>query len=152
MKTRESQLRPIRILIGLVIAGLVGSGLTALPLLHEAAVLRHFAERVALPAYFSTWITRVHIGLEHTYAAYPFIAYGTDWLAFGHLVIAIFMVGAYIDRVRNVWLIHAGMIACALVIPTALICGAVRIFRSGGARSTAPSASLVSSRSGLPDG
>jgi hypothetical protein len=28
--------------------------------------------------------------------------------------------------VRNVWLLRAGMIACALVIPIALICGAVR--------------------------
>ena len=29
----------------------------------------------------SAWINRVHLGLQHTYDQYPFIAYGTDWLA-----------------------------------------------------------------------
>ena len=122
----EMQLRRIRILIGIVIAGLVVSGVTAFPLLQEAALVDRVAQSLGLPGFFSTWITRVHEGLERTYAAYPFMGYGTDWLAFGHLVIAIFMIGAWIDPVRNIWLIRAGMIACALVIPTALICGAVR--------------------------
>lgn len=36
------------------------------------------------------------------------------------------MIGAFLDPVRNIWVIHAGMIACVLVIPTALVCGAVR--------------------------
>ena len=60
-----------------------------------------------------------------------FSAYGTDWLAFGHFVIALFFVGAWRDPVRHVWILHAGLIACR-VIPLALICGAIRAFRFTG--------------------
>jgi hypothetical protein len=54
------------------------------------------------------------------------MAYGTDWLAFGHFVIAIAFIGALRDPVRNRWLFLFGMISCVLVIPYAIICGAVR--------------------------
>lgn len=122
----ETQLRRIRALVGIVIGGLVVSGVTAFPLLHEVALLDRAAQSLGFPAFFASWIGRVHEGLERTHAAYPFLAYGTDWLAFGHLVIALFMIGAWIDPVRNIWLLRAGMLACALVIPLALICGALR--------------------------
>ena len=124
--SRERQLRRVRILILVVIVGLVASGLTAFPLLQEAVLLERFVHTLALPSFVVNWIERIHEGLQHTYASYPFVAYGTDWLAFGHLVIALFMVGAYLDPARNIWLIRAGMIACALVVPTAFICGAIR--------------------------
>jgi hypothetical protein len=52
--------------------------------------------------------------------------YGTDWLAFGHLMIAIAFIGPLRDPVRNIWVVEFGMIACVLVIPAALICGFVR--------------------------
>lgn len=126
MEARERQLRRIRILIAIVIAGLVASGLTAFPLLRESAELDHFVRTLGFPPFVSAWTTQVHEGLKKTDAAYPFIAYGTDWLAFGHLAIALFMIGAFVDPARNIWVIRAGMIACVLVIPTALICGAVR--------------------------
>src|SRR6185503_8060891 len=61
-----------------------------------------------------------------TYQKYPWVAYGTDWLAFGHFVIALFFIGAFIDPVRNVWILYAGLIACVLVLPLALICGPIR--------------------------
>lgn len=54
------------------------------------------------------------------------MAYGTDWLAFGHFVIAIAFVGAVRDPVRNRWLYLFGMISCVLVIPYAMVCGAAR--------------------------
>ena len=57
---------------------------------------------------------------------YPFLFYGTDWLAFGHLVIAIVFLGPLRDPVRNIWVIEWGMIACVLVIPTAMLCGPIR--------------------------
>ena len=41
-------------------------------------------------------------------------------------MIAIAFVGALRDPVRNIWLFTFGMIACVLVIPYALIFGAVR--------------------------
>lgn len=65
-------------------------------------------------------------GLQKSYAVYPWLAYGTDWLAFAHLVLAIFFIGPLIDPVRNVWVIRAGIIACMAVIPLALICGELR--------------------------
>lgn len=126
MKTREQQLRRIRILIAIVIAGLIGSGLSAFPLLRESSQLNHYAHQLGLLAAVTSFTARVHDGLETTYAAYPFIAYGTDWLAFGHFVVALFIIGALIDPARNVWIIRASMIACVLVVPTALICGAAR--------------------------
>jgi hypothetical protein len=52
--------------------------------------------------------------------------YGTDWLAFAHIVIAIAFIGPLRDPVKNVWVVQFGMIACVLVIPTALICGQIR--------------------------
>ncbi|MEJ2266083.1 MAG: hypothetical protein P8X95_21760 [Anaerolineales bacterium] len=59
-------------------------------------------------------------------SAYPFLAYGYDWLAFGHFAIAIAFVGPYRDPVRNRWVIDFGLIACALVIPYAVFLGQVR--------------------------
>jgi hypothetical protein len=68
----------------------------------------------------------VHNGSEQTNRQYPFIAYGTDWLAFAHLVIAVAFWGPYRDPVRNVWVVHFGMIACLAVVPLALIAGPIR--------------------------
>jgi hypothetical protein len=57
---------------------------------------------------------------------FPFLAYGTDWLAFAHLVIAVAFLGPYRDPVRNKWVITFGLFACAGVIPLALIAGPIR--------------------------
>jgi hypothetical protein len=71
------------------------------------------------------WIDRV-FALSTTNTNYSFLAYGTDWLAFAHLVIATAFIGPYVDPVRNKWVITFGFIACAGVIPLALIAGAMR--------------------------
>jgi hypothetical protein len=72
------------------------------------------------------WISFVHRGLMDIPKDSSFIYYGMDWLAFGHIVIAIAFLGALRDPVRNVWVIEFGMIACVLVIPVALIAGHIR--------------------------
>jgi hypothetical protein len=72
------------------------------------------------------WVERVQAALRTTDTLYPFLAYGTDWLAFAHLVIAVAFVGPYLDPVRNKWIITFGLIACAGVIPLALIAGPIR--------------------------
>ena len=64
--------------------------------------------------------------LRETYAKYPFMAYGTDWLAFAHIVIALFFIGPFVRPEGNRWVIAAGMIACGLVVVLALICGPIR--------------------------
>jgi hypothetical protein len=73
-----------------------------------------------------SWIHRVDVGITETSERYPFIGYGTDWLAFGHLVIAVAFLGPLRDPVRNIWVIQFGMIACVGVVPLALIAGPVR--------------------------
>lgn len=106
-----------------VIIGLVLSGLTAFPLLHELNVL---ASLVDADSGLGSWIHRVRDGLAATHEAYPFIAYGTDWLAFGHLVIAMFFVLPFRDPERYVGVLWVGLIASVAVIPLAMICGPIR--------------------------
>jgi len=126
----ESLARRIRVLLALFIVGLVLSGVTAIPLAREIAFLQRVvgegsAAQVWWPS-LSAWISRVHQGIVETDRQYPFILYGTDWLAFGHIVIAIAFLGPLRDPVKNIWVIEFGMIACILVIPWALIFGPVR--------------------------
>ncbi len=54
------------------------------------------------------------------------ILYGTDWLAFAHIMIAVAFLGPLRDPVKNIWVVAFGMIACVLIVPTALIFGLVR--------------------------
>ena len=48
------------------------------------------------------WVERVSEALNSTSTLYPFLAYGTDWLAFAHLAIAVVFIGPYVDPVRNI--------------------------------------------------
>jgi len=123
--------RRIRWLTALFIAALLLSGATAIPLEWEVNILARLVDphdgSGSPPASAMTqWILRVQTALQETNAKYPFIAYGGDWLAFGHFVIAIAFIGAWRDPVRNRWLFDFGLIACALVVPYALLFGAVR--------------------------
>jgi hypothetical protein len=129
--TYSDHLRRFRFWLGLFIAGLVISGITAFPLQTELGWLVRVVHSepirtIAEFTHLGPWIERVNEGLRATYARYPFIAYGTDWLAFAHLVIAVAFIGPFIDPVRNKWVITFGLIACAGVVPLALIAGPVR--------------------------
>ena len=122
------RLRRIRAVLALFIAGLVLSGLTAFPLLTEVKLLVSRLPDAAQPnpSVFTAWMLKIQDALLHTSRAYPFLPYGTDWLAFAHLVIAVAFIGPWRDPVRNVWVIDFGLIACAAVIPLALIAGEIR--------------------------
>ena len=122
-------LKQVRIWIVLFILALVASGLTAFPLETELRVGSDILHATPLPQLlpdFVAWIDQVRDGLIATNDAYPFLAYGTDWLAFAHLVIAVAFIGPLRDPVRNIWIIQWGMIACIGIIPLAFIAGAVR--------------------------
>ena len=127
--TGLTTLAQIRILIGIFIVALVVSGVTAFPLETELRigvdVLRATFVPQLLPDLL-VWLDRVLIGLTATNDAYPFLAYGTDWLAFAHLVIAVLFIGPLRNPVRNIWVIQWGMVACVGIIPLALIAGAAR--------------------------
>lgn len=127
----RSELRRYRLVLGFFIFGLVISGVTAFPLSYELDLLAEWLgvaqfSPATAPNALAHWILIVRDGLREMYAAHPWIAYGTDWLAFAHIIIAIFFIGPWRDPVRNVWVLHAGMIACLLIIPLAFICGAMR--------------------------
>ena len=119
----------IRRCLAVFILCLVASGLTAFPLEWETGLLVRGIDAWGLARFWpdlAAWVHRVHQGLSETYTAHAFVAYGTDWLAFAHLVIALAFVGALRDPVRNVWVLDFGMMACAAVPPFALTCGRLR--------------------------
>jgi hypothetical protein len=126
---RARLLRSIRIWLAVVIIGLFLSGVTAFPLQHELnLILRGWAQcswAERTPA-LNEWLVRVYNALADTNAHYPFLAYGTDWLAFAHLVIAAAFIGPYLDPVRNKWFITWGFIACGGVPLLAFIAGPIR--------------------------
>jgi hypothetical protein len=122
--------RRIRCLLCLFVAALVLSGLTAVPLIREIDTLDRFLGMDSSIAPWwpemSQWISALKEGLHETQDRRPFMFYGTDWLAFAHIVIAIAFWGPISDPVRNVWVVHWAMIACVLVIPLALVFGPMR--------------------------
>lgn len=129
--TFEVLRRRFRLIVGVFIVGLVLSGITAFPLLHELELL---AKWTGVPpdatppdaGGLTWWFGTIRDGLRDVHARYPWLPYGTDWLAFGHIVIALFFVGPYREPIANAWVLKVGLVACAGVIPVALICGPIR--------------------------
>ncbi|WP_416964634.1 hypothetical protein [Streptomyces sp. Agncl-13] len=129
MNDRAALLKGIRAWLVLFVVCLVLSGATAFPLVHELRWTEDVLRSLSVPHYLPTlmdWIVQVRQGLDTADTDYPFLLYGTDWLAFAHLVIAVAFYGPYRDPVRNIWVVEFGMIACAGIIPLALICGPIR--------------------------
>jgi hypothetical protein len=125
--TSAQHLRSVRIWLILFIIGLVFSGVTAFPLEHETGWLATFATTHSFsPQSLTDWLTRVHEALHQNSIHSPFLAYGTDWLAFAHLVLAVAFLGPLVDPVRNKWIFYFGLIACLGVLPLALIAGPLR--------------------------
>ncbi|MFJ3793705.1 hypothetical protein [Kitasatospora sp. NPDC090091] len=124
-------LRRVRRRLRLFVVCLVVSGLTAFPLETETRWVTELATGPAAPLTDHVpalvgWLERVRDGIADTNARHPFLAYGTDWLAFAHLVIAAAFWGPVKDPLRNIWVIRWAVIACAGVIPLALVCGPLR--------------------------
>ncbi len=124
-------LRHIRILIIGFIVGLILSGLTAFPLEWELNLLAQMlgAAPSSSPREYSgllMWVVKVRNALRQTNADFPFLAYGTDWLAFAHLMIAVAFICPLREPVRNKWIIDWGLIACLGILPLAMICGPLR--------------------------
>lgn len=131
-RVRQQLLRQrIQFLAWLIVAGLVISGVTAIPLqaeLDQAARMLHAADLKPDQASsgFVKWVLIVREALHETYARFPFFGYGTDWLAFAHIVVAIAFYGAVRHPLRNAWLFTVGMMAGILIIPWALFFGELR--------------------------
>jgi hypothetical protein len=124
MKTEPELRKKIKTWVIVFIIGLVLSGVTAFPIETELAWFARHA--TTFPEFMQDWITSVYHAVKITNQNYPYLAYGTDWLAFGHLVIAMAFVGPLKDPVKNIWIIEFGMIACVMVFPLAFIAGPIR--------------------------
>lgn len=122
--TIQKQLKTIRIILIVFIILLIFSGITAFPIETELATLMHI--KSFLPSTMQSWLTIIYSAVADTNKTYPYLSYGTDWLAFAHLVIAVAFIGPLRDPVKNIWVIEFGMIACVMVFPLAFICGPIR--------------------------
>jgi hypothetical protein len=111
-----SKLFRIRLILVFFVVALAASGITAFDLPPEVRLLNAwFGPATAVGATFpdmALWLCKVCDGLAAADRNYPFLAYGTDWLAFAHLVIAVSFLGPIRDPVRNLWGVEFGMIAC----------------------------------------
>lgn len=115
--------RRIKFCLCIVIIGLALSGITAFPLESELALLNdHLSENSIMGG----WINTIYHAIKTTNSQFPWLSYGTDWLAFAHLMIAVLFIGPLRDPVRNIWVVHFGMIACVAIIPLAFIAGSIR--------------------------
>ena len=124
----ESLLRKLRFSLAIFLTGLVLSGLTAFPLRTELPIVINALSQIGVSGQSALmqWLTKVDAVLESTGRQYPFLAYGTDWLGFAHLIIAMAFIGAWRDPVRNKWLFTFGLLNCAAVVPFAIIAGQAR--------------------------
>ena len=94
MNREQTLRRRIKGFTWLFIVGLVVSGATAIPLQQELDWLVNCAGARQLvetpvstnPPEWALWLVKVQTTLHEVNEKFPFLAYGTDWLAFGHFV------------------------------------------------------------------
>lgn len=127
--TESEIVRRYRWVMGFFIFGLVVSGLTAFPLETELIWLcdvLQIKQRHDFWGDIGLWLLKVRDGLIATNKAYPWLAYGTDWLAFAHLMLAVFFIGPWRQPRSGRWILQSGMISCLAIFPLAFFCGAIR--------------------------
>lgn len=106
------------------IVGITLSGITAFPIESELYWLHEHSS--SFPPALSEWIDRVYKTVRQTNESFAFLAYGTDWLAFAHLIIAMLFIGVLKEPVKNKWIIDWAIACCLLSFPFAFIFGHIR--------------------------
>lgn len=115
----KDDLRFIRRWLIFFMVALLVSGLTAVPLEWLTAL---FAEwTVPIGGALHEWAAHAAEAVGHTASTYPILFYGTDWLAFAHVVIALAFIGPIRDPIRNKWVVEWGLWCCLLVLPLAFL-------------------------------
>jgi hypothetical protein len=122
----QRELRSIRRWIVFFMIALILSGITAFPIQTELHVFMQFRDYLPIPGIMQQWLEYISSHVDQTMNTFPQVFYGCDWLAFSHIVIALFFIGVYKNPVQNTWVIRIGLIACAGIIPLAFIGGSVR--------------------------
>ncbi len=117
-------LTKIRFVILFMMFAIIISGITAFPVETELAWL--FRHPGLIPGFAENWLKDVYGALKETNAKYPMLAYGYDWLAFAHIVIAMAFIGPYKDPLKNEWIIDWAILCCLAVFPLAFIAGPIR--------------------------
>jgi hypothetical protein len=113
----------IRLCTCTVTGGLFLSGITAFPI---EAELRWLVGVLQPDGAFYAWINKIYYSVHQTNLHYPYLSYGTDWLAFAHLLLAILFAGTLKCPVKNQWVIEFGIIASVAIFPLAFIAGGMR--------------------------
>jgi hypothetical protein len=124
MNSEIKLLRKIRRWIAAFVVLLILSGLTAFPVQTELHFMMNTQELV--PSFMKIWLYKINDGMQVIENQYPFMQYGYDWLAYSHIVIALFFIGVYKNPVQNAWVLRIGMVACMGVFILATVCGQIR--------------------------
>ena len=114
----------IRCSIIFFMVALIVSGVTAFPVETELQWLLQHPNLV--PRFATNWLQTVYSALQDTNTKYPMIAYGFDWLAFAHIIIAMAFIGPLKNPVKNIWIIEWAMLACVAILPLAFIAAPIR--------------------------
>lgn len=123
---QQQLLRSIRRWIVFFMIALILSGVTAFPIQTELHFFMKIRSYLPMPEIMQQWLQYIATNVDQTMATFPQVFYGCDWLAFSHIVIALFFIGVYKNPVQNAWVLRIGLIACAGIIPLAFIGGSVR--------------------------
>src|SRR3990172_9391582 len=82
----EQQLKTrIKRWIVLFIVFLILSGITAFPIETELFITVNHSS--VFPPFIQIWLSTIYNAVKETNSDYPYLSYGTDWLAFAHIVI-----------------------------------------------------------------
>jgi len=114
----------VRLCIWIMIAGLAISGITAFPIETELGMLVRSAP--INNSVLQTWLNNVYSAVRYVNITYPYLSYGTDWLAFAHVMLAVLFIGTLKNPLKNTWVIEFGLIAAISIFPLAFIAGEVR--------------------------
>jgi len=107
-----------------MIAGLALSGITAFPIETELSMLVQSTQ--GAHGLLHNWLNTVYSAVKYTNQTYPYLSYGTDWLAFAHIMLAVLFIGPLKDPLKNNWVVEFGMIAAIAIFPLAFIAGEIR--------------------------
>lgn len=120
----------IRALIVFFVIALVLSGVTAFPIQTQLEILEPLFGEAAWVASvwpeLGAWLQYVLRGYREVNVSYPFMGYGTDWLAFAHIAIAAAFWGVWRDPARNIWVVEWAMVCSLGVFVLAIVCGPIR--------------------------
>ncbi|MBK7555810.1 MAG: hypothetical protein IPI55_14745 [Flavobacteriales bacterium] len=120
----ERERKRIRIWIVFFVVVLILSGLTAVPLEWGTQLLAKWLQ--VFDGELPRWANYVAGAVTEVGTMYPWMFYGTDWLAFAHLVIGLAFIGPLRDPVRNKWVIEWALLCCVLVVVFAFAWAPVR--------------------------